>query len=639
MTDKLQKNTISGERINASVSNKPEDITPAENTGKSETNANSEECCGSQPMSEKSPPPSPISRDERLRKIREEHLKEIRDQVEEAKNPASYESYDGTVSQADGRIKLFIARRKGNSHVKSKTPCQDYCLATSVNGCTVLADADGVGSCEHADIGSQLACEAVVLAVKAATESCGGEDEIVRRLLTVSFRNRLVNIWKTSVLKTIGNAGGLLPGNWLKEFGKYGSTIMFAVMTENWIVVGNLGDGQVLVFNDHCGIKLRVHGPKYSSKVRCLLNERCAREDFLVAKYPRNSFNGVLLSTDGIYESFDQGNIFFSFCKQAKERFLARIPCEPYQAFCYQENGEPYKDFSRMRSEDDCSLAMAIDERKVESNYETVIASILQHAPDAVLKHWRWSQECMSFYLQNDVGAANVVVSRKISAIALPEKLKTAVLETPTETWREGDLLFSKYADDNLSTIELMRCDGMLRRDRHNPTESGQRILKVYLQLRNLQNELSELGLELNSSALFNIAFDGNLLHLRKEALKSISPGQPKMDLAGIADCFSHLLGILESGGRQSPLFDIGYLDKGCKHYRFADSPEELAQLVWKNKKTHLANISPYSWKCNDGHLLSSGESVELSKKMTFTLLGNQEEELESYNYIPKELL
>ena len=175
---------------------------------------------------------------------------------------------------------------------------------------------------------------------------------------------------------------------------------MFAVITKNWIVVGNLGDGQALVFNDQYGVKLRLHLPKWDSRVRCLTNARCAREDFQIAKYPRALFNGVLLSTDGLYESFDKGNLFFDYGIQMKERFLGRTPCEPYQAFCYKEKGEPYKDISKMRTGDDCSISVALDEHEVSSGYDAMMASILRHAQAAVFN--RWSLDGMSFYAKQD---------------------------------------------------------------------------------------------------------------------------------------------------------------------------------------------------------------------------------------------
>lgn len=569
------------------------------------------------------------------------HVEEIRRQVDEAKDPASYETYGFSISEADDRVSLFTARRKGNSHLTCKTPCQDFCLATSVNGCSVLADADGVGSCEHADIGSALACRSVVEAVKAVAESHIAEEQLIARLLSGSFRDRLVSCWVKSVMERIGDVGGLSSEDQLREFRKYGSTVMFAVITENWIVAGCLGDGQVLVFNDQYGVKLRVHGPKYSSKVRCLVNERCAKEDFIVAKYPRSCFNGVLLSSDGIYESFDKGNLFFNYCIQAKDRFLGRTPHEPYQAFCYKEDGEPYKDFSRMRTEDDCSIAMAVDMRVVASDYEAVMAGVLRHSQAALLR--RWSPECESFYVKTGDAYSDVVVSNDRNCMTVPEKLESAVLDVPKEIWKEGGLVFSKYVEryevSDQASIEEMFCAGALRLGREHPNESAQMILDVYRQIRGLQKELAGYGLELNSSAGFNMAYDGRRLHVRQEAMSCIGGNSQTGGSLLIEMYFCHLLGVLESEGEKEPLFDIGYIDKGRRHYRVGHATEELAQLLRVDKKTHLKNIGSYTWKLSGGRMLLPGESVELPDRLEFTLVGGNGESLETYRYCIKEEL
>ena len=566
----------------------------------------------------------------------EKHLMLIQNQLEDAKHPASYETYECHISEADKRIQLFVARRKGESHVRSKTPCQDYCLSTSVNGCTILADADGVGSCEHSDIGSRLACEAVVRAVQEATQSCDGEEELVRRLLTISFRDRLVRFWIEGVLSQIGD-NATSSTERLKEFIQYGSTILFAIITENDIVVGNLGDGQVLVFNDHYGVKLRLHAPKCDTSVRCLTNDRCVREDFLVARYPRKFFNGVLLSSDGMYESFDKGNHFFNYAIQMKERFLGRTPPEPYQPFCYKEEGEPFKDFSRMRTQDDCSIALALDERNVASDYEAIRESILQHAQAMLAR--RWSPDCMTFYTKKDNAFADVVISRGEPESALPNELESAVIETPEETWCDGNLFFAKYAETERPTIEFMHCTGMFRRSRANPEETERRILNVFLQIRKLQKELQVLGLRLNSSAPFNIVYDGKALHIRKEAISRLGDVSQGGGSNGIERCFSHLLGVFESEGKKSSVFDIGYIGSGFKQYRANNPLEVLAQLVRIDGKRSLKNISSYSWKFEDGKILPPGECLELGKTMKFTLLGSQGEVFESYKYVSKELL
>ena len=567
--------------------------------------------------------------------IKEEHLKKINDQIEEAKDPATYETYNYSISSADENIKLFAARRIGINHIINRTPCQDYCLTTSINGCTVLADADGVSSCEHSDIGSKLACEAVVLAVKAASKSSNGEDQLVSRLLSITFRDRLVSIWIKSVMEEVTKENDSQE-ELLKEFSKYGSTIMYAVMTPNWIVVGNLGDGQIMVFNDDYGVKLRVHAPKDSSRVRCLANERCVREDFSVAKYPRSRFNGVLLSSDGIYESLDKSNHYYNYCIQMKKRFLERLPNEPYQAFCYKEDGEPYKDFSRMRTQDDCSIALAIDERNIVSSYEKLMTSLSHHSQAVLLK--RWSPECISFFIKNGKSYADVIVSKKENSVTLLN-LSSAVLELPNDTWNEDNLCFNEYPEMTVPTIEFMRCSGMFRRDKSNPSESEQMILNVYLSIVRLKKELRELGLEFNSSAPFNVAYDGKLLHIRKEAVRQAASFIPNDNFDDVEMCFSHLIGVIESEDGKSPVFDIGYIDRGIKQYRSNHPSDELAQLQRINKKLHIKNISLYTWKFDDDTVLPPGESRELGKKMRFTLFDGNGEELEMYKYISKELL
>ena len=240
------------------------------------------------------------------------------------------------------------------------------------------------------------------------------------------------------------------PAEQLKEFSKYGSTIMFAVITDSWIVTGNLGDGQILVFNDSYGVKLRVHAPKDSSRVRCLANERCAREDFQIEKYPKSLFNGVLLSTDGMYESLDKGTHYYDYAIQMRHRFFDRTSPEPYQAFCYKETGEPYKDFSAMRTQDDCSVAVAFDESSVEVDYDKVKQSILCHAQAAFLR--RQNADCMSFYVKHDGEYADVVVSPLFEGV---EKilLKTAEIEDPLYVWCHYKYCYALYKNHKALTL------------------------------------------------------------------------------------------------------------------------------------------------------------------------------------------
>ena len=567
----------------------------------------------------------------------DKHLQIIEDQLEKAKNPSTYETYDFAESAADKKLKLFTARRKGTKHVLEKTPCQDYCLATFINGCTILADADGVSSCEHSDVGSRLACDAVVKTVSLASKSYRSEDTLIDRLMSVSFREKLVSIWIKLVMEEVSKKNIKSSAEQLKEFSKYGSTIMYAVITDNWIVAGNLGDGQILVFNDSYGVKLRVHAPKDSSRVRCLANERCAREDFQIEKYPRNLFNGVLLSTDGMYESLDKGTHFYDYAIQMRHRFFNRKSPEPYQAFCYKEAGEPYKDFSAMRTQDDCSVTLAFDDSSVEVDYDKVEQCILCHAQAAFLR--RQNANCMLFYVKHDNRYADVIVSPLCEGV---EKavLKTAEVEDALDVWCDEKYCYALYKTQQAWTLEFMQCTGMLRIDKTKPYESGQMIMNLFVQLSQLNKELSENGLGLNLSALFNLSFDGKKLYVKREAL-SKNIVQANKDYTEIIDrCFSHVLGILECSENKWPLFDIGYIDRGRKYYMSGNfSDKELGQLTRENRTTRIKNISKYNWQLNGGKIIQPGESVELTSNLSFSVLDDKDNKIQVYSYTSKENL
>lgn len=567
----------------------------------------------------------------------DKHQKIINSQIEKAKDPNTYETYNYHTSEADEKIKLFAARRRGTKHVTDNIPCQDYCLTTSVNGYTVLADADGVSSCTHSDIGSRLACESVVSAVKSATEKCNSEDQFVNRIMSVTFRERLVSIWVNLVMEEINKSacGGQV--DTMEEFSKYGSTLMFAVISENWIIVGNLGDGQVLVFNNSYGVKLRVHAPKDSSKVRCLVNEKCAREDFQIAKYPRRHFNGVLLTTDGIYESLDKNVHLYNYAIQMKQRFLQHDPCEPYQAFCYKEDGEPYKDFSVMRTQDDCSIALAIDETDVDSDYNEILDYILKHSSAALFR--RWNANCLSFFAKTDIAYFDVLVTSKQVNLEI-DSLKTAILDKSDEVWEEKGYRFSKYSYVDAPTLEFMYCSGELRRDKHNPIESEQKVLKVFTMAKALQKELDELGYMLNSSAIFNILFDGNDLIVRPEAITKKEDINDTTDNKAIDRLFSNMIGLISSKEGARPMFDIGYLDRGLIHYTILnEKTEKLCRIVRVDNTLRIKNISAYAWNLGDGSIVRPDETVDSRRQFSFEIINSEGEKQEEFKYIPRELI
>lgn len=570
----------------------------------------------------------------------EKHQQVLEHQLEEAKDPAAYETCDAHISAEDPDIQLFTARRRGSMHVKANMPCQDYCMTAESAGCTILAAADGVSSCESSDIGSRLACEAAVKAVKMTAGSCKDEEELVKRLLSVTFREKLTAAWIGMVMEEMKTEHKTehpeTAAERMEEFYKYASTLMFAVITENWYVVGNLGDGQVLVFNDTFGVKLRVHPPKESSKVRCLVNERCAREDFQVAKFARKDFNGILLSTDGIYESMEPGTHFYQYAVQMKKRFQEQETMQPYQPFCYKEEGEPYKDFSVMRTGDDCTIALALDLAEGKTDFQNMQNSLMEHT-DAVLIRYA-NETCQSFFAKKEDQYVDVIVTEAASEDSKAEDLtiRTAILEKKLESWSTDGYRFVCYPFIGTDTIAFLFQNGKLRRDWRDPEESGRRVLDLYLKIRDLQEELQTLGYGLSESAAFLMHFNRENLYLKQEALEEkTDAAMPK----SLRRCFESMIGVLESGEEKQPVFDIGYLDRGCKYKRLTEKSGELGQIVREKKELYLKNTGSCTWKLEDGTMVVPGEKTKLSEKFTFILVDEQGEELEHYQYTGREKL
>lgn len=616
----------------------------------------------------------------------EKHQQVLEQQLEEAKDPAAYETCDAHSSAEDPDIQLFTARRRGSMHAKADMPCQDYCITAESAGCTILAAADGVSSCERSDIGSRLACEAAVKTVKMTAGSCKDEEELVKRLLSVTFREKLTAAWISMIMEEMKTEHKTehpeTAAEQMEKFYKYASTLMFAVITENWYVVGNLGDGQVLVFNDTFGVKLRVHPPKESSKVRCLVNERCAREDFQVAKFARKDFNGILLSTDGIYESMEPGSHFYQYAVQMKKRFQEQETMQPYQPFCYKEEGEPYKDFSVMRTGDDCTIALALDLAEGKTDFQNMQNSLMEHT-DAVLIRYA-NETCQSFFAKKEDQYVDVIVTEAVSEdrredvtetrtedtqkdatevrTEEPQKdvtetenaeenvtetvkedskaesltIRTAILEKKLESWSTDGYHFVCYPFIGTDTIAFLFQNGKLRRDWRDPEESSRSVLELYLKIRDLQEELQTLGYGLSESAAFLMHFDGENLYLKQEALeRKTDAALPK----SLRRCFESMIGVLESGEEKQPVFDIGYLNRGCKYKRFAEKSGELGQIVRENKELYLKNTGSCTWKLEDGTMVTPGEKAKLSEKFTFILVDEQGEELEHYQYTGREKL
>jgi hypothetical protein len=132
----------------------------------------------------------------------------------------------------------------GAKHVRDGRPCQDDLRVEHAGDVTLVALADGHGSCVHADVGARLAVEVTVAALVAFIGNLRSEGRADVRSAH-SFGNhplrvQLVRAWAEAV-REVGGADAKLMD--------YGSTLLFAVATPELLMLGQLGDGDILLVN------------------------------------------------------------------------------------------------------------------------------------------------------------------------------------------------------------------------------------------------------------------------------------------------------------------------------------------------------------------------------------------------------
>lgn len=129
----------------------------------------------------------------------------------------------------------------GAKHVRDGKVCQDAILGHRDYTRVVLAVADGHGTSLHGEVGAQCAVEvAVEHLTRFASELPQGADlQTVHRFAEHPMRVQLVREWSARVRKHAGDASAPLK--------PYGTTLIFALATPTFVLMGQLGDGDLLL--------------------------------------------------------------------------------------------------------------------------------------------------------------------------------------------------------------------------------------------------------------------------------------------------------------------------------------------------------------------------------------------------------
>jgi hypothetical protein len=201
---------------------------------------------------------------------------------------------------------LIQGRVTGARHVRDGRVCQDAIGGEVSGGVAVLAVADGHGTSLHGDVGAAIAVAVAVEHLVQFAAALGPERDVrsAHAHARDVLRGQLVREWTTRVRAQAGDDGAdLVP---------YGSTLIFALATSAYLLVGQLGDGDLLLVGSS-GLVTRpiAPDPNNFAEETSSLCQKDAWATLRVLTTPAPAPNTLLLlSTDGYSKSYATDAIF-----------------------------------------------------------------------------------------------------------------------------------------------------------------------------------------------------------------------------------------------------------------------------------------------------------------------------------------
>ena len=554
--------------------------------------------------------------------------------TDRAADPSEYETYESLAASLPGGapLHLFAASRIGVRHLAQGTPCQDACLYRVIPHGAVLADADGISACDRSETGSRQACLIAADAVEEASRQLPGEEAFIRRLCSEDFYVQLRTRWVESVKAHWAENGGSAAENPLSH---YGTTLLVAVITENWYVTLNLGDGQILLFNDLECMKAQLVDKESQAPSSLIYDDYL--EDVRRGVWPRRDYQGIAVMTDGMHDRIGMLPWYAcrEYAKQTAQRFMEHGA--PVQPFIYTGdiNGvQRTFDVSRQRSaSDDFSIVMAVngdhDLGPVQKIHDAIQRRLPQVSAIQLLR--RVGKKC-SFMIRQPEGY-RILLAVPDKDLLLrdthlaPDSTGVKIWEE-TECWQDEGYSFAVYPlpaggnslflEEEAQEFRFKSCrqyhsvpdtyDPMTGRSRRvvEPLVC-QDTVRLHLLLGDLKWHLRSCNLRLNEMAFPWILRlkdpDGTLL-VPREVLSEADA--PKADLPwypGLDQLSPALLGYLSARNEYMAVFSPGAAVSSEPYYLFgaegSDPTADCFFRVVRNPSTNaygIRNISSYSW-------------------------------------------
>ncbi len=545
-------------------------------------------------------------------------------------NVTSYESLGKKILEK--HCETYYARKKGKSHVENGTVCQDYCLVENIGSdiqIVCIADGHGGEAYTKSDKGSYYACSVFVEFLKTIKANYEKKKDIglwIDVLRTADFKKAYLQMWKQTVVEDYKKENNNTTENVQSIVKKYGTTFLFVVVCPEYYVVGQLGDGAILLSNKEGQHQLfKRHSVKTSSATSSLASNR-AEFAFVIDIYEKKYFSNVLMSTDGIYDKLDTDNAFFLY----EEDLLQQI----------KENGElksPFVvsdiDVSNI-SKDDCTIALIVQNQKEEKimlddyselGFENIRflryskgVSILEGEKQGK-KFEIHAVSTIQGELDCEIQSVKLLKSEQI--VKINGKAVAFIYEIPERCHRvaalvdSGEHLEKRYwFNDNEVSVDDDSVTGGLF--------SNEYWLSFYEQLISLEEELKTIKVSINDCANESMFItDKNEIVILSDVLSREKDRVNTTSINRLLSRFS-IIGKLSCGKISIPLFETITQGQSIAMLHVLSERKVLCKVIYNSDKKifGLWNVTGFAWNLESGKRKNIPEQgvMRLNKDQVF---------------------
>ncbi len=585
--------------------------------------------------------------------------------VAKAADPGEYElqEHDTFTLPAGASVDVYAACRIGLGHIGKDMPCQDSCTYRKISHGVALLDADGVSACDQSQYGSRRACEIAAEQIEQLSLRHVSEKDFIRELCSDDFYAGIREAWVADMKQHWLT----LPSRNEKEnpLLHYGTTLLIAVVTDNWYVAMNLGDGQILLFSEDECMRIQLVD-KETQAPSCLVYDTYL-EDVRRGVWPRKHFKGIALMTDGMNDRLAKlpWKAPHDYIVQTARRFTEHQA--PYQPFIYSGKigGEDRTyDVSRQRSaNDDFSFVLALCRDYLGYEAAAIRRELESRYPGADLLMLQRRIGRRAGYLVADKTAFSFVI---VTPEEMPRLLRdprlthfrngAVQLWTPEKLWTKDGRTYAQYSlpasrpsqfiEEAVQGFAFKTADQYHKvPDEYDPVTNekvrivepliGEPIVRMHHTLTDLQSHLAAQSMRLNEAAMhwiLHVPGPEDTLLIPEEVMdETDSPAANLPWVWNPAALSPAMFGYLSCDGRLMPVFGhrTSMANSYCYFFGAPNRPEARHRFfsVAYNSKTHaygLQNASQCSWALTapDGMTteVAPGKTVGFAEGRTLTV-------------------